>query len=132
MEHEDNQEQPINQKKRISQENDNPNPKKRGRRILSWLLIIIFLIISSLCLQQWFLDLEAQAIVIARRTANANSNIQNGNEEKAAPEKIAPSSTMVPSNTPTEINEDNLILTATISAQLTNVAEFQKSITPEN
>jgi len=100
--------------------------KKRGggKKILGrilFLLLILALLIGGLFLWRVsILDLEAQAIIIAARTATAEARILNP-PLKAT---ITPEITITPMLlTPTETIDSNLIHTATVAALLTEAAQ---------
>jgi len=109
------------------------NSKRRS--CLFRLLIIATLLFVGfygfILFRQHLLNLEAEAIIMAGQTATADSGeIQpemevdpdNGQEQNANSEH---------ENEPTKANDVWEIRTATISAMLTSVAEFQLTQTPE-
>ena len=103
--------------------------KKRGRGCFLRLLLIITLIFicvyGFILFRQKLLDLEAQAIIGARQTATA---------AVAAPADLSEESGVQSEATalPDTATPDPLLeRTATVAAQLTSVAEFQSSVTPQ-
>jgi len=111
--------------------------KKAGKRkgcLVRFLILMIFLftvLLGFILIQQYLLDLEAEAIVRAARTATAMEKaVIDAQLEEAIPAtQEAVEFTRTPSPAPTE---DSLMMrTATVAAQLTDVAAFQSAITPE-
>jgi hypothetical protein len=107
--------------------------KKRGRGcFLRFLIIVTLLFIcvyGFILFRQKLLDLEAQAIIYARQTATAVVAVPvSAVEVTEAPAEI---STTAAANTGTATPDLMHERTATVSAQLTSVAEFQSSVTPE-
>ena len=103
--------------------------KKHGRGCFLRLLLIITLVFicvyGFILFRQKLLDLEAQAIIGARQTATAAVAAPADTAE--APD-VQPEATVLPdAATPDPLLER----TATVAAQLTSVAEFQLSVTPE-
>ena len=100
--------------------------KKRGRGCFLRLLLIITLVFicvyGFILFRQKLLDLEAQAIIGARQTATAAVSLP-----EAQPEAPAEAAAQPDAATPDPMLER----TATVAAQLTSVAEFQSSVTPE-
>jgi hypothetical protein len=100
--------------------------KKRGRGCFLRLLLIITLVFicvyGFILFRQKLLDLEAQAIIGARQTATAAVSAP-----EAQPEAPADAAALPDAATPDPMLER----TATVAAQLTSVAEFQSSVTPE-
>ena len=107
--------------------------KKRGGGCFLRLLLIITLVFiciyAFILFRQKLLDLEAQAIISARQTATAAAAAPGGLTEvtEVQPE-ISKAATAMPEPATTD---PMLERTATVAAQLTSVAEFQKSVTPE-
>lgn len=97
--------------------------KKKKRHPFRWFLLLILLVIAFLYIQQWYLDLEAEAVIYAQQTASEfeNPGIQNDLETTLVSTQT---STQIP---PTATDDPNLLYTQTVSAQLTNVAEFQQT-----
>lgn len=111
---------------------ENPR-KKRGCffRSLVFLIILLVGILAFVFIQQYFLDLEAQAIVSAARTATAQQAL-SGNmaeEEKGAEEVEVVDPTETPLPSPTATDDPAFERTATIAVQLTEVAAFQLTAT---
>ena len=110
--------------------------KKRGfGSLLVRLLIIAVLIFVGLygfiLFRQYRLNLEAEAIVFAKRTAQSINNDSTGSQENminAGSEKSA-ESTLSPEATETPVPD--LIRTGTIAAEMTSVVEFQLTLAPE-
>ena len=108
--------------------------KKRGRGCFLRLLIILTLIFicvyGFILFRQKLLDLEAQAVIGARQTATAAAAAKSENSSavvESQPEPAAVATAVPDTATPDPILER----TATVAAQLTSVAEFQSSVTPE-
>ena len=105
--------------------------KKKSCLVRALILIILLIVIffSFIYVQQYLLDLEAEAIVRAAQTATALANepsIKNGPvSDKAQPD------TLNSAEQPTPTPDLEIERTATVSAQLTSVAEFQKTVTSE-
>ena len=103
--------------------------KKRGRGCFLRLLLIITLVFicvyGFILFRQKLLDLEAQAIISARQTATAAVSAPADSAE--APDMQSEATTLPDAATPDPMLER----TATVAAQLTSVAEFQSSVTPE-
>ena len=108
--------------------------KKKGclARIMIVLIILLVAFLGFIFIQQYLLDLEAQAIVSAARTATAevslkkeieSESISVENTEEALVETASPS--------PTSTEDPAYKRTATISVQLTDVAAFQLTATVE-
>jgi hypothetical protein len=102
---------------------------KRGRGCFLRLLIIAVLLFigfySFILFRQKMLDLEAEALIRARQTLT----IQAGSQESAAMEDSGESEEETSAGVPTV--DPLLERTATVEAQLTSVAEFQQTTTPE-
>jgi hypothetical protein len=110
--------------------------RKRGGCFLRLLIIVTLLFIciyGFILFRQKLLDLEAQAIISARQTATANVFVS---ESKSFNPDLQTAAIVSPDITPTVLLETAtpdpmLERTAIVSAQLTSVAEFQSSVTPE-
>jgi len=106
----------------------NNGKKKRGClfRTLVFLIIGLVGILGFIFAQQYFLDLEAEAIVRAARTSTA---LAGSSEEAKTIEKDHTATSEVPQCTPTPAptsTEDPAFKrTATVAVQLTDVAAFQ-------
>ncbi len=108
--------------------------KRRGClfRTLVFMILLFIGILAFVFIQQYFLDLEAQAIVRAARTGTAiSADTDDGTEmeqEKSSDNKATePTGTPLPSPTATE--DPAVERTATIAVQLTDVASFQLTAT---
>lgn len=101
--------------------------KKKKRHPIRWLLFIILVVVAFLYIQQWYLDLEAEAIIYAQQTASGFENIST-QDEIEKPLVATQTSTQIP---PTATDDPNLMYTQTVAAQLTNVAEFQQTPSAE-
>ena len=103
--------------------------KKRGRSCFLRLLLIITLIFicvyGFILFRQKLLDLEAQAIISARQTATAAVAAPSDSAE--APDAQPDAAALPETATPDPLMKR----TAEVAAQLTSVAEFQSSVTPE-
>lgn len=105
--------------------------KKKSCLVRALILIILLIIIffSFIYVQQYLLDLEAEAIVRAAQTGTALANEPSTKispvSDEAQPDTL--NSTEQPTPTPDLKTER----TATVSAQLTSVADFQKTVTSE-
>jgi len=96
-------------------------------RTIIFIIILAVIFFGFIYVQQYLLDIEAEVIVRAARTATALVNdpsIKNGlTSDEAQPDAASPV------EQPTPIPDPAIVRTATIAAQLTSVAEFQKTIT---
>jgi hypothetical protein len=107
--------------------------KKRGRGCFLRLLIIVTLVFicvyGFILFRQKLLDREAQAIIGARQTATAAASapVDSPEAPAAQPETSEDTAATTDAATP----EPLLERTAEVSAQLTSVAEFQSSVTPQ-
>jgi hypothetical protein len=105
--------------------------KKRGRGCFLRLLLIVTLIFicayGFILFRQKLLDMEAQAIIGARQTATAAAVEDLTEAVEAQPEVPAAATALPDTATPDPLLER----TATVAAQLTSVAEFQSSVTPQ-
>jgi len=105
--------------------------KKKSCLVRSLILIILLTVIffGFIYVQQYLLDLEAEAIVRAAQTSTVLANepsVKNDSvTDKALPDTL--NSAEQPAPTP----DPSIERTATVSAQLTSVAEFQKTVTSE-
>lgn len=108
------------------QEIKNGGKKKRGcfARMLIFFIILLIAFLGFIFVQQYLLDIEAEAIVSAAHTSTALANSSDNEEEAPA---IPVKATGEPKPTATE--DPAFERTATIAVQLTNVAEFQLTIT---
>ncbi|MGV8025801.1 MAG: hypothetical protein AB2L18_04500 [Anaerolineaceae bacterium] len=97
--------------------------KKKRRHPLRWIFILILLVAAFLYIQQWYLDLEAEAMIYAQQTASGFESLSTQYEIER-PLEVTRTSTQVP---PTATDDPNLLYTQTVAAQLTDVAEFQQT-----
>jgi len=131
------------EKKDIPNENDiadepadiSSNPKtafkNKQPHPFRWFLFLIILTAAILYGLQWYLDLEAQAIVYAQQTANAVVETSDLSLTQPPQEK-AINATETPTPIPATPTSDPIMQhTQTIAVQLTEVAEFQQTITPD-
>jgi len=108
--------------------------KKKGclARIIVILIIILVAFLGFIFIQQYLLDLEAQAIVSAARTATAeNSQKKEMETESITIEDMADVTVETATPSPTATEDPAYKRTATIAVQLTNVACFQLTATVE-
>ncbi|MCD6356104.1 MAG: hypothetical protein J7L66_02365 [Anaerolineaceae bacterium] len=113
--------------------------KKKKNYVVRFLLFLVIMFIIGLGFiytQQYLLDLEAKIIVSAVRTKTAIVNKQNEQDKiyiESTEEISAESGNLSDQSTPTETPSPKIedARTATIAVQLTNVAEFQQSVTHE-
>jgi len=96
-----------------------------------WFLFLILLAAAILYGLQGYLDLEAQAMVYAQQTASAMVEANVISETPVPQEKVL-AVTETPSPLPATPTSDPLMMhTQTIAVQLTEVAEFQQTVTPD-
>jgi len=102
-------------------------------RILIVVILLAVLFFGFVFVQQYMLDLEAEAIVSAAQTATALVKESQNKDMKDMGESGDPAiileETPIPTETPTP--DPALVRTETIAVQLTSVAEFQKTVTRE-
>jgi len=98
-------------------------------RVLFFIILLTVIFFSFIYVQQYLLDLEAEAIVRAAQTATAVVNEPSTKNGPASEEVQAGSTAPIEQATPTP--DPAFERTATVSAQLTSVAEFQKTVTSE-
>ncbi len=105
--------------------------KKRGKGCFVRLLLIITLVFicvyGFILFRQKLLDLEAQAIIGARQTATAAAKTEDSVKIPVDQPEGTTDADVQPENA---APDPMLERTATISVQLTSVAEFQSSVTP--
>jgi cytoskeletal protein RodZ len=129
----DNQEAENTLKEILEEDKIEVKKKKRGRGCFLRLLLIVTLVFiciyGFILIRQKLLDLEAQAIISARQTATAavSAPVDSAVDVAEQPEASADAAVQTYSATP----DPMLQRTSTIAAQLTSVAEFQSSVTPE-
>jgi len=96
-------------------------------RALIFIIMLTVIFFGFIYVQQYLLDIEAEAIVSAAQTATAlvnNSSTKNDLvSDEAQPDAASPVEQPTPTPDPITVR------TATIAAQLTSVAEFQKTVT---
>jgi len=98
-------------------------------RVLFFIILLTVIFFSFIYVQQYLLDLEAEAIVRAAQTATAVVNEPSTKNGPASEEVQADSTAPIEQATPTP--DPAFERTATVSAQLTSVAGFQKTVTSE-
>ena len=114
-------------------EEDQIEIKNGGKKKSCLLRAIIFIIMLAVMffgfiyVQQYLLDMEAEAIVSAARTATAVVNEPSTKNDLISDETQPDAASPVEQPTPTP--DPAIVRTATIAAQLTSVAEFQKTVT---
>jgi hypothetical protein len=99
--------------------------KRKKRHPFRWLFLIFLAAAGALYIQQWYLDLEAEAIIYAQQTASA---VETATAQLEMGKLISATNTptLVP---PTATDDPAMLYTQTVAAQLTNVAEFQQTPT---
>jgi len=128
-----NQEADNTLKEILEEDKAEVKKKKRGGgcflRLLLLITLVFICVYAFILFRQKLLDLEAQAIISARQTATAAAASPKGLTEvtEVQPEIPTAATAMPEPATPDPMLER----TATVAAQLTSVAEFQKSVTPE-
>ena len=114
-------------------EEDQTETKNGGKkknclvRVLIFIILLAVIFFGFIYVQQYLLNLEAEAIVRAVRTATALVNEPLKNNDPVFNE--AQPDTENPVEQPTPTPDPAIVRTATIAAQLTSVAEFQKTVT---
>jgi len=105
--------------------------KKKSCLVRALILIILLIVIffSFVYVQQYLLDLEAEAIVRAAQTTTTLANEPLTKNSPVSDEAQPDILNSVEQPTPTPDLE--MERTATVSTQLTSVAEFQKTVTSE-
>lgn len=100
-------------------------------RALFFVIILLVLFFGFIYVQQYLLDLEAEAIVSAARTATALVDEPSTKNDVISDEMILETPESVERSTPTEMftPDPSIMRTATIAYQLTSVADFQKTVT---
>jgi uncharacterized protein HemX len=103
--------------------------RKRGKGCLLRLLIIAVLLFIGfygfIVFRQKMLDMEAEAVVRARQTLSSQADMQKSVESESAPATEVETQSAEPTANPL------IERTATVQAQLTSVAEFQLTATPD-
>ena len=131
MEHESKESQPEEfpqeKKRKATPAKETKTAKKKHP--FRWFFVFLLVVLGALYVQQWFLDLEAEAIIYARQTASAV--VASPEATQTAVEKVIPSATFTITPLPaTETVDPVMVHTATVAAQLTDVAAFQQTQTP--
>jgi len=114
-------------------EEDQTEIKNSGKKKSCLVRAIIFIIMLAVIffgfiyVQQYLLDIEAEAIVRAAWTATASVNNPSTKNDLISDD--AQPDTANPVEQPTPSPDLAVVRTATIAAQLTSVAEFQKTVT---
>jgi hypothetical protein len=111
------------------QENNGIKKKKNSclLRGLIFFILLTLLFLAFIFIQQYLLDIEAEAIVRTAKTATAMS--ENLQEKEIRTEEASSSNSKDAFKLPTL--DPVIERTATISIQLTSVAEFQLTVTQE-
>lgn len=110
--------------KKKKTKNTAPRKKNGFIRFLMWLIILAMLAFGAIYAVQANLDIEAEIQAAAIATANASALEKS--VSTALPTAIPPAAITTQNPTPDLL----AARTATISAQLTAVAEFQLTVTP--
>ena len=125
----ENQESDNTIKEILEEDRTDMRKRKRGKGCLLRLLIIAVLLFVGfygfILFRQKMLDMDAEALVRARQTLTSQANEQNASESESAPAAEAESQAVEPTTDPL------VERTATVQAQLTSVAEFQRTATPD-
>ena len=103
-----------------------PTLKKKKLHPFRWFILLMLLLIAALYIQQWYLDIEAEALVYAKLTASAFPSASAQEIEKGLAPTEAP--TLISA---TATSDQNLKYTQTVAVQLTDVAEFQQTPSEE-
>jgi len=105
--------------------------KKKSCLVRALILIILLIVIffGFVYVQQYLLDLEAEAIVRAAQTTTTLANEPLTKNSPVSDEAQPDILNSVEQPTPTPDLE--IERTSTVSTQLTSVAEFQKTVTSE-
>ena len=96
-------------------------------RVLIFIILLVVIFFGFIYVQQYLLNLEAEAIVRAARTATALVNKPSIKNDPSSNEAQPAAESPVEQSTPTP--DPAIVRTATIAVQLTRVAEFQKTVT---
>jgi hypothetical protein len=127
-----NQEADNTLKEILQEDKAEVRKKKRGHGCFLRLLLIVTLVFicvyGFILFRQKLLDLEAQAIIGARQTATAAAAAEDLSETVDSQPEVPAVATALPD---TATPDPLLERTATVSVQLTSVAEFQSSVTPQ-
>ena len=114
-------------------EEDHIEIKNGGKKKSCLMRAIIFIIMLTVIffgfiyVQQYLLDIEAEAIVRAAQTATALVNDPSTRKDLISDD--AQPDAAIPIEQPTSTLDPAIVRTATIAAQLTSVAEFQMTVT---
>jgi len=117
------------------QENIVMKTKKKSCLVrgLIFLILLTILFFSFIFIQQYLLDIEAEAIVRTAKTATAIAKDETDKkitiEDDSQSSNKNPTNLQIPTETPSP--DPALERTATIAVQLTSVAEFQQTVTKE-
>ena len=127
--------QPDHTLKEILEEDKNGYRKKRrvGSFFVRLLLTASLLFVGFygfILFRQWRLNLEAEAIVTARQTASASSNGEKGPAEDGEGGSTENSIATTPESIQEETPGSDFIRTETVAVEMTSVAEFQQTSTP--
>ena len=120
----------------ILEEEHIDNRKRRrkrgcGFRAFFFIVLLLGLFFGFIYFQQYLLDLEAEAIVSAARTSTSIAQEASNEPDGDSKEQIIDTPTIDQQQTGDgkPASDPALERTATISSQLTSVAEFQKTVT---
>ena len=128
-----NQEADNTLKEILEEDKAEVKKKRRGRgcylRFLLIVTLVFMCVYGFILFRQKLLDLEAQAIIGARQTATAavSAPVDSSEAVVAQPETAPDAAALLDTATPDPLLER----TATVAVQLTSVAEFQSSVTPQ-
>lgn len=120
----DHERKEIEEQENLSEEENliesQASKKRKKRHPLRWFLLLLLIVVAFLYIQQWYLDLEAEAVIYARQTASAL---------ETSTAQLEMETQLAATQTPTQIppSDPNLLYTQTVAAQLTNVAAFQQT-----
>ena len=96
-------------------------------RAMIFILMLAVLFFGFIYVQQYLLDIEAEVIVRAAQTATASVNDPSTKKDLISGDTQPDAAN--PGEQPTPTPDSAIVRTATIAAQLTSVAEFQKTVT---
>jgi len=125
----ENQESNNTIKEILEEDRTDMRRRKRGKGCLLRLLIIAVLLFVGfygfILFRQKMLDMDAEALVRARQTLTSQAVEQETAESETSPAAEAEPQAVEPTADPL------IERTATVQAQLTSVAEFQLTATPD-
>ncbi len=100
--------------------------KSRGclLRLLAGIILLLLALYGFILARQWLLDLDAEAYARAVQTATARAG-------ESTPQMLTAETQVAPHLQQVTLDSLDAARTATIAVQLTSVAEFQKTLTPE-